>query len=198
MSSNGIDVSNNNGRLVLSTGFSGLDFVIAKRSEGSNYTDADYDYYEAETAKVPGCLFGAYHFLHAERQEAENEALYFLARINPRALAAGIWIDYETYGSSPANDREEISLFAETLKARVSGLRVGLYANLTGMRRVCPLDIDEAVDAFWLAYPGHGPAPVGIMPAGYEWNICQYETFAGVDRNSSRWAQAEYRTQFAL
>ena len=66
MGCNGIDVSNNNGRLDLTRGFSGLDFVIAKATEGTAFVDDTLAWYHSQ-ARAAGSLFGAYHFGHPEQ-----------------------------------------------------------------------------------------------------------------------------------
>lgn len=195
MGSNGIDLSNQNGRVDLSHGFSGLDFVIAKCTEGTTFVDTSFFNYESQ-AKTLGVEFGAYHFLHAENLDGESEALFFLSHFKPES-GIGIWIDYETYGLEAAVDVEVVSLFAETIKARFPRQKVGLYANLTGMRKVVPLGVDMATDAFWLAYPnGQVETPDAPMPNGRSWSVHQYETFAGIDRDFSRWGSGQMRQFF--
>ena|ERR1700757_2078214 len=195
MGTNGIDVSNQNGMLDLTKGFSGLDFLIAKVTEGVTFVDATLAHYQQQAALL-NIDFGGYHFLHAENEEGESEALFFLRHFEPKS-GIGIWIDYETYGTSPNDDVEVVSLFSETIKAHFPQQKVGLYANLTGMDRLVPLGISEAVDAFWFAYPNKQlETPNHPMPPGAAWDIHQYETFAGVDRDYSRWNAGEMRKFF--
>ncbi len=193
--SNGIDVSNHNGQMNLSSGFTNLDFVIAKCTEGINFVDPTFAYYESQ-ALLLNKEFGAYHFLHAENLDGESEALFFLSHFTPRS-GIGVWIDYETYGISGNVDVEIASLFSETIKARYPKQKVGLYANLTGMHKIVPLGIDAATDAFWLAYPtGQLETPDRPMPDGKSWMVHQYETFQGVDRDYSRWLPGQMRQFF--
>lgn len=195
MGSNGIDVSNNNGLLDLSVGFTHLDYVIAKVSESTNFVDPTFSHYRAEAAQN-GAEFGAYHFLHAEHVNGQEEALFFLQHFTP-VSGVGVWIDYETFGQSGDVDTEVIAAFAETIKARFPRQKVGLYSNLTGMNRVIPNRVDLAVDAYWLAFPnGQLETPTGPMPRGVSWNIHQYETFHGVDRDYSRWSKDQMHQFF--
>ena len=189
MGSNGIDVSNNNGALDLRT-FKGLDFCIGKCSEGTGFVDNTFGHYRAEAESL-GVVFGAYHFLHAENLDGLGEALWFLRHFTP-VSGVGVWIDYETFGASPKVDAQVVALFAMTIKARFSRQKVGLYSDRAGMNRVVPFGISHAVDAYWLADPtGAVETPDGPMPGGASWNIHQYESLKGVDRNYSRWSKSE-------
>jgi GH25 family lysozyme M1 (1,4-beta-N-acetylmuramidase) len=194
MSSNGIDVSNNNGLLTLTRGFSGLDFVVAKATEGLNFIDRDFGWYEQQ-AKAANALFGAYHFGHPELRQGRAEADHFMTFSQPQS-ARSLWYDYEVYGDSPEADAEEISIFTDRVKGRYPHARVGVYFNLTGARRLLPLDFDA--DALWLAYPqGQLETPDHpLAPWGKAWQIHQYATVGGVDRNYSRWTRDEMRAFF--
>jgi GH25 family lysozyme M1 (1,4-beta-N-acetylmuramidase) len=186
MTASGIDVSNHNGKLNLTQGLQGLGFVIAKATEGTNFVDSTYNYYQQNT-KALNLHFGAYHFLHAENLSGESEALWFLRHAN---LSSGmsVWIDYETYGLNGGVDTEVISLFAETVKLYSNVKRVGLYANLTGFSRVGPRGIDQACDFFWLAdYNNQVETPTApLAPYGLAWTLHQYEVFNNIDRDYSR------------
>lgn len=188
MGSNGIDVSNNNGMVNLAA-VSGLDFVIAKCTEGRGFADGTFAHYQRLSLSL-GKAFGAYHFLHAENQAGREEADFFLSHYTP-ARGQGVWIDYETYGTSPRADLEVVELFAAWVKEHVPWQKVGLYGNLTGMHRLLPLGVTGVVDALWLAFPnGDLETPSApLHPAA--WNIHQYETFAGIDRDYSRWSKQE-------
>lgn len=191
---NGIDVSNNNGRLALTKGFSGLDFVIAKASEGTGFVDEDYAWYEGQ-AHAAAVLFGAYHFGHPELQDGRREAELFMSVAPPRS-GQSLWYDYEVYGASSAADAEAVSVFLDTIKIAYPHARAGLYANLTGMARILPHDVPW--DALWLADPtGQLETPdAPLAHLGASWNIHQYETFAGIDRNYSRWTRQQMQEFF--
>lgn len=198
--SNGIDVSNNNGRLVLTRGFSGLDFVIAKASEGTGFIDPDYAWYEGQ-AHVAGVLFGAYHFGHPELQDGRREAELFMSVAPPRS-GWSLWYDYEQAqdgtwrGMTPAADAEALTAFIDTIKIAYPHARIGLYSNLTGMARILPHDVPW--DAIWFADPtGQLETPdAPLAHLGASWNIHQYETFAGIDRNYSRWTRQQMQEFF--
>lgn len=193
MSANGIDVSNNNGKLDISK-VTGLDFVIAKATEGTNFVDPTYNFYQTKTLAA-GKHFGAYHFLHAENLDGQSEALWFLRHANLKS-GNSVWIDYETFGKSPAIDIEVVSLFAETVQAESAVKHVGLYSNLNGYSRVGPLGISAACDRFWLAEPtGQTETPdQPLGKYGLTWTLHQYEVLAGIDRDYSRVTAAQLTT----
>jgi GH25 family lysozyme M1 (1,4-beta-N-acetylmuramidase) len=110
--------------------------------------------------------------------------------------ARSLWYDYEVYGASPQADVEVISAFIHTVKLRFPHARVGIYANLTGMGRILPHHVHR--NALWLAYP-NGQLETPDRPLaryGASWNVHQYETLAGVDRNYSRWTRDQMRQFF--
>lgn len=195
MGCNGIDVSNNNGRLSLAGGFTGLDFVIAKATEGFSFTDLDYAFYQSETLGL-GKLFGAYHFGHPELLDGRREAEHFMSVARPRS-ALSLWYDYEVYGASGAADAEVISTFIETVKLSHPHAKVGVYFNLTGAERILPLN-EVPADAWWLAeYNNQLETPdAPLAKYGKAWSIHQYEVFGGIDRDYSRWTRDEMRQFF--
>lgn len=203
MNANGIDVSNNNGRVSLATGFSGLDFVIAKASEGANFSDPDYEFYRMQAAQRHA-LFGAYHFGHPSMKDGTREAECFARNASPRS-GMSLWYDYEMpeggWTTEPATDAETIAVFIEHLKTRFRGAKVGLYSNLDGFGRVLPefrAPHLKVYDALWLAYPNNQTetpeAPLAKF--GAAWNVHQYETFGGIDRDYSRWTKAQMAAAF--
>jgi GH25 family lysozyme M1 (1,4-beta-N-acetylmuramidase) len=195
MTANGIDVSNNNGLLNLGS-FPGLDFVIAKVSESTNFADPTFSHYE-QAATAAGVEFGAYHFLRAERLSGQSEALWFLKHCTP-VSGRGIWIDYESYGISGAVDIEVISLFAMTVKAHFPKQKIGLYANKQGFAKIGHLSPSLAIDAYWLAeYNNEVETPDSpLAQYGLSWSLHQYEVYKNVDRDFSRWSREEMRNFF--
>lgn len=176
MASNGIDVSSYQTGLGLKT-ITGLDFVIAKCTEGTTIADPSYANFraQAEALKVP---FGAYHFLHAETQSGLQEANWFLSHAGDLSSIT-LWIDYEVYGATVDNDIETLTAFTERLKREIPA--VGLYVNLTGLGRVLKRPDEYAYDALWLAAPS---IPMG-QQSSPAWDIHQYETFQNIDRDYS-------------
>jgi GH25 family lysozyme M1 (1,4-beta-N-acetylmuramidase) len=186
VTANGIDVSNNNGKLSLTTGMAGLEFVIAKCTEGTTYVDTAYNWYQTQTVKL-GIHFGAYHFFHAENNDAAHEADWF---IRHAALKPGmsVWIDYETYGLSGETDLAQLALFGATVKNISPVTNLGLYANLTGFKRLGNQGVQDVFNDFWLASPtGVAETPdTPLAEYSLSWLLHQYEVFNGVDRDYSR------------
>jgi GH25 family lysozyme M1 (1,4-beta-N-acetylmuramidase) len=207
MGSNGIDVSDNNGRLTLTKGFSGLDFVIAKATEGIGFTDPTLPWYHAQ-ARQAGVLFGAYHFGHPEQSAGKSEAFMFtgaLSAIGGAASGMSLWYDYEApaagWQTTPDNDAGVITDFIGHLKDGHPHAKVGIYSNLDGFGRILPILHAAGIhvyDALWLADPTTQAettdAPLGRF--GASWNIHQYEIFHGIDRNYSRWSREQMTAAF--
>ncbi len=186
MTANGIDVSSYQGKMSLTDNLTGLDFVIAKCTEGSSIADGTYDYYQTQATSLK-LHFGAYHFFHAENYDADHEADWF---IRHAALKPGmsVWVDYETYGISPEADLAQLALFALTVQAISPVTRIGLYANLTGFKRLGNQGVQNVFDFFWLASPTGATETPDTPLAEYDlsWLLHQYEVFNGVDRDYSR------------
>lgn len=203
MGSNGIDVSNNNGRIDLSKGFSGLDFVLAKASQGTTFTDPDYMFYRQQAADRRA-LFGAYHFGDPAAKDGALEAERFTIAARPQS-GEGLCYDYEApeggWTTSPADDIEVIALFIEWIKTNYRGAKVGIYSDLDGFGRILPHFRPPHLtvyDWLWLAEPnGQIETPDAPLARwGASWSIHQYETFAGIDRDYSRWTRAEMAQAF--
>jgi lysozyme len=196
VSANGIDVSNNNGKLNLGFDMIGLDFAIAKCTESTSFADSTYNHYQTQARQL-GVHFGAYHYLHAENLDGKAEAEWFLRHA---ALKSGnsVWIDYETYGTNGHLDLAQVAAFALTVKACSPVPRVGLYANLTGYARLGHLGLEDVCEPLWLAYPtGQAETPdYPLAQYGLTWTLHQYEVFAGIDRDYSRVAASELTSLF--
>lgn len=186
MPSNGIDVSSYQAGLNLST-FAGLDFVLAKATEGSNLADTSYTGF-ANQAKALKKIFGAYHFFHAEDLNARAQANWFMTYAKPQT-GRSLWVDYETYGASPQADAEEIGYFIAEVKINFSHQKVGIYANATGLNRLFPYLKEIPFNGFWYARPD---LPMTAQSAGLKWQIHQYETLDNIDRNYSTWSPEEF------
>lgn len=188
---NGVDVSNNNGEYNLAS-LSGLDFVFAKVSEGNFYTDNTYSYFRNQAASL-GVLFGSYHFAHPEAKNPTGEATLFMQNADLKS-GSPIWIDYEVYSGNNSYDAQWINTFRNEIRANYHNAKVGLYADLTGMRQVLG---HVTVDGLWLAwYNGQPETPTGPMPHGFAWNIHQYEIVNGLDRDYSRWSLSQMKKAF--
>lgn len=192
MATNGIDVSSFQSGVALKS-FTGLDFVLAKATEGTNVKDGMYNTWASE-AEALGVQFGAYHFFHAENLQAEKEADLFCAVARPRDNLT-LWLDYETYGESPEADAQAIELFISTVQLNVGvQQKVGLYVNGTGLARVMPFRAQLKMAALWYADPSH---PMTDQAGLIDWDVHQYEIVGGVDRNYSVWSKAKWESYAA-
>lgn len=194
MGSYGIDVSNNNGRINLQKEGIRPAFVFAKASEGTTFTDPDYGYY-ASQAEDNDAQFGAYHFLHPEQMNARAEAEHFMIAARPRSFLS-LWVDYEVYSASAQSDAEEIGFFIETCKALESRVKVGIYANLTGLDRIAPYIREIAYDALWVAAWSRPPVTIH-GPVPLPWQFHQYAIDDGISRDYSPWSAQQIRDHWA-
>ncbi len=188
MGSNGVDLSNNNGKVDITT-LTGLDFVIAKATEGTGFVDQDYQYYRDQAA-AHGVVFGAYHFAHPGNHAARNEAQMF-ANIAKPTSGVICWIDYELPSGDYTADAQWLTDFYNEFKTFYPFTKLGLYADLTNFQGVLPHT--PRTDAYWLAlYDNQADAGTDhVMPHGVSWNVHQYTVFQNIDRNYSRWTKDE-------
>lgn len=208
MGSNGIDVSNNNGRLDLTKGFSGLDFVFAKASEGVGFEDNTLSWYHSQ-ARAAGAVFGAYHFGHPEQHAGASESFKFMAALESQigGMRSGmpVWYDYEApaagWQTRPSDDIKVITDFVGHIRAGHPHAVVGIYSNLDGFGRILPIFPAHlrTTTPLWLAEPNGQLETPDAPLAEYQsaWSVHQYETFAGIDRDYSRWTKQEMPQAFA-
>jgi GH25 family lysozyme M1 (1,4-beta-N-acetylmuramidase) len=201
VSSNGIDISNHNHPLDISK-VTKCDFVIAKRTEGTDFVDTSFDGYAQQCAKLNMGHFGGYHFFHAANQQGRAEAEFFIKHFGPRN-GWSIWLDYESeniggkevgFGVSGRTDAEAIGLFSATIKSHYPKQKVGLYTNGEGLARIRPYLYEAHIDALWYADPSH---PMTDQAAGIPWQIHQYTIVNNIDRDYSVWTVPELKQFFA-
>lgn len=186
MTANGIDLSNNNGEIDLASGFSGLDFVIAKATQGLSFNDYTYNYYYNESHNL-NKYFGAYHFADPSTSAADNAA-HFLEVVRPSS-GTMLWLDYEEFLFDVEDDVAWISGFMDEAAKLHKGIKIGLYSYLYGMTKL--IEAGVRAPAYWLAYYNNTEETNPVMPDGTAWNVHQYETFNNVDRNYSRQSVAQ-------
>lgn len=174
----GVDVSSYNAGLKLDT-LSGLNFCIAKASEGTGWTDHTYSDFalQAYDMRIP---FGAYHFIHTENEEATLEAELFCEMAKPRGNLS-LWIDFETYGASAQKDADQLELFIAGVKRHYPKAVLGLYATWTGLTRIWPYRRQIGFGPLWYANPS---VPMSDQNLGFtQWDIHQYESLDNIDRD---------------
>jgi GH25 family lysozyme M1 (1,4-beta-N-acetylmuramidase) len=136
----GIDVSHHNGpidwRKVAAAGHT---FAIIKATEGSTWTDPTYSRNRAD-ATAAGLIVGAYHFLRAESDPAE-QAQHFLQAIGQRE---GQLLALDVERAAPPNpSAEQVGVFLAEIR-RQTRHPIGVYTS----------------PGFW-AMLGNPPAPAG-------------------------------------
>lgn len=197
MSTNGIDVSQYQAGLKLSS-ISGLDFTIAKASQGltsgGGFADPHYKDFEHQANAIPGLHFGAYHFGRPEYLNARAQADYFCATAQPRS-GMSLWYDYETWGVSGQYDAEEIGYFISEIKRNHGNKpKVGIYTNGEGLARIKPYLFEIPYNGLWFANPS---VPMTTQNPSLAWQVHQYEVFGGIDRNYSVWSRADWESYWA-
>lgn len=115
----GVDVSNYQ---TSTFSLSGLDFVMVKATESTNYVNPKMAA-QAAHARAGGLVVGFYHFARPGAMKAQ--AAYFVSKA---ASLAGdlLFLDWEDAGISSA---QKDTFIAEVKRLRGSDHRVGLYCN---------------------------------------------------------------------
>jgi GH25 family lysozyme M1 (1,4-beta-N-acetylmuramidase) len=186
---NGIDLSHYNHPLDLSK-IAGLDFVIAKRTEGTDpaLVDTSFDSW-AEQARAHNLAFGAYHVFHAQTHNARRQAEWFIEHVKPRS-GWSLWVDYEEagFGPSPADDAEQLGLFNMTIKYHFHAQKTGIYTNGDGLARIRPYLYETNYNALWYATVGQPMMAQSSPP----WQVHQYTIVNGIDRDHSVWSREQW------
>lgn len=152
LSYQGIDVSNWQGYIdYAEVRDAGIQVVYIKASQGTNIKDAYFDI-NYENAKANGLRVGFYHYLTAtNREQAQEEANFFVSVISGKTPDCKLVLDYETFGGV---GREEINNIARTFIERVEELtnkEVILYSDLSNARSTFNTSLAEDYD-LWIAY----------------------------------------------
>lgn len=159
-----------------STAFStsGLEFVVVKATEGTNYANPKHDA-QVSHGRAAGLLVGHYHFIRAGSPTAQ--ANYFLSRAKAQP-GDFLVLDWEDNAVSCANK----DAFLDYLGAK-SPLRNLLYCNKSFW-----LNRDTTGrygDGLWIADPD---SPAGHPAVQAPWTLHQYAIQGGLDRNVGRFA----------
>ena len=134
----------------------GVEVIIAKATQGVDYTDHSFAYRCAHV-RQSGIKFGAYHFaggLHS----AESEAQHFLDVIKGQTFDTAVFLDIENYGSKTWGKQEAINfcnVWLNYVKAR--GYKVGLYTDESFYNDFLKENIPEDV-VLWLANYSRKPS----------------------------------------
>ena len=136
-------------------------FVIAKTTEGTYYTDADYQGWRRQAASL-GRLFCWYHFLSDEN--ASSQVSHTAANVGAAALPG--MLDVESAGSSAPNLAQVI---AYVDAAHAAGLNLRLvylphwYWQQIGSPDLSPL-VARGLSLVSSSYPGGAGNPAQLYP----------------------------------
>ncbi len=101
--SNGVDLSNNNGRVNWKLLSADTDFAWVKATEGRSYVDPYLDL-NLKSARAAGLPIGAYHYARPDNNSADSEALHFLNVYKPQPGDLLPVLDFETHANrNPAD-----------------------------------------------------------------------------------------------
>lgn len=167
MSVNGIDVASYQSSTYATAG---LDFVLVKATEGTNYINPRHTAQVAH-GREHNLVVGHYHFVRPGSMTAQ--VAYFLqhAAAAPGDILALDWEDTEVSGT----DKDA---FLHAAQARAPHQRVILYCNLDFWRHRDTTSF--AGDGLWIADPGGAAGHPRIQ---HPWTFHQYSERAGLDRD---------------
>ena len=108
---------------------SGIEIVYMKSSEGSNFVDPYFNE-NYTNAKANGLKVGFYHYVDARsKQEAIDEARFFVSVISGKTPDCKLAIDFESFGNLNVEEINVIILtFIETVE-RLSGKEIVIYSD---------------------------------------------------------------------
>ncbi len=136
-------------------------FVIAKASEGTYYTDADYQGWRRQAAQL-GKPFAWYHFLTTE--DAHAQAAHTAASVGDKSLPG--MVDVEPNGSSKPNLAQALA-YADAAKAAGLNLRLVYlphwYWQEIGSPGLGGL-ASRGLSLVSSAYPGGSGNPLALYP----------------------------------
>jgi len=154
----------------------GLDFVVVKATEGTNYKNPRYAAQVAH-GRAKGLVVGHYHFVNSSAS-MDAQATFFVKTATEKS-GEFLVLDWE----SPGVDDAEKNEFLRKTKALAPGLKVGLYCNKDYWKNRD--HSNYAGDFLWIADPSSPAGKPGIAPG---WKIHQYSSAGGVDRDVADFA----------
>jgi GH25 family lysozyme M1 (1,4-beta-N-acetylmuramidase) len=172
----GIDVSSNQKPITWSKVAPHVDFVYAKATEGTYYTNPEFNN-EYEGPYSYGLIRGAYHFAIPNNSSGTTQADYFVAHgggwsSDGKTLPGALDIEYnpygaECYGLTTAQMVSWIKNFVTEYAARTHAFPV-IYST-TNWWKTCTGNSGAfaADDPFWVA--NYGAPAGGPLPAGWDY-----------------------------
>lgn len=164
----GIDISHHQGTPNFDqVHAAGVQFVIAKATEGTGFIDDQFARNRAETHRI-GAIFGAYHF--ADGGDPIAEANHFCAIVGALAVGEFPVLDWETRHPDPA---AWCKAFCDQVKAR-TGVKPLVYLNQSTLAGYDWSPVVGGDYGLWLAkYDG---AP-GATPQAGRWPFCAMKQY---------------------
>ncbi len=158
----------------------GYHFSIAKRSEGTAYLNATYDY--NRTGAIAAKLaFGGYHFARASHGDAKEQADYFLARLTLKPWHLLPTLDLEEEGSEYVSNRalaDFAQRFGKRVCAEIGTTRLILYTDRNMLEnRGLNVARLKSLYLLWLADLTLGPPR---PPAGWTTVLHQFDWYGHV------------------
>lgn len=176
----GIDVSHWQGRINWSrVRASGIQFAIAKVTEGTNFVDGMYSR-NARMARAAGLLFTAYHFAQPSGgvRNAQAQADFFVrhAKLGPRDLVPAIDIETSN-GLGPAALQRWVLAFLKRVHGRL-GVKPMIYTSpgfWTGNMANTQAIVRAGYRVLWVAhYDTARPSVPAQRWNGRGWTIWQW------------------------
>lgn len=158
----GIDVSHHNTPIKIQTIAEdkeiGLDFIIAKATEGWNFRDSAFDVYMS-MANREGLLRGAYHYVNAPNltaNSAETEAYNFVSMVRPYGDTL-LALDFEESKMLNQQGVDYLFAVASTVK-KVTGTPPLIYLSEAVLKRFDFSKIKSLGCGVWVAKWGNNAA----------------------------------------
>lgn len=170
--------------------WTGLDFGIAKATEGTGWTGTTFAANWA-ALKAEGKVRGAYHFLRPD-QDPVAQADHFMDTVLAHGLQAGdmLWSDCEV--ASPNADRVNVAFLtrvaARAAQAGVHGVITGTYTDHAvgqGLARTA-----AAFPVLWIAWPSPVAPDAAFIAPFRRWAFWQWGQ-RGVDKDAFNGSPAD-------
>lgn len=144
-----------------------LKFLIAKATEGINYTDPFYLYHKAQSLKHPEIRFGAYHYFLPNRNP-KLQAHHFIRNADLQSGNIIPIIDVEEKkGLSNEKIQERVKIFCDILEEKF-GVKPIIYSNKNFLIEVLGENFQDY--PIWVAHYYEKDIE---LPNGWDWNIWQ-------------------------
>ncbi len=176
----GIDVSHWQGDIDWNAVYSdGYRFAFVKATEGTSYVDSEFQD-NMRNASAAGLYVGPYHFAHPDDNSAEDEARFFLSKIEPY-MREGYMV--------PVLDLEDGSSLGKTALSQWVNTFMWLIYNETGVRGIVYTNANYANDyldssvtqwPLWIAHYDVSSPDTGVWFGWYFWQNTSQGSVNGI------------------